>query len=104
MAKNNHVSTDDLDDGTWHQPAQTDPTPSPEDPTPANSADTGSADGEQVRSHYTVPVPDSTPPLHATSASKESADSDEGTPRLGTQRSEEWNRLPAPKLEIGSVI
>ncbi|MGO9599185.1 MAG: protein kinase domain-containing protein [Isosphaeraceae bacterium] len=64
----------------------------------------GSADEEQVRSHYTVPVPDSTPLRHATSVGKDSADSDEATPRPGTERSNEWNRLPAPKLKVGSVI
>lgn len=104
MAQNNYVPIDDLDDGTWHHPAENDSTLAPENPAQAKEPTAESVDGEHVPTRYTVPMPDSTPHLNSTSAGKDPADSDDSIPRPGAEPSDEWNVLPAPKLKVGSII
>jgi serine/threonine-protein kinase len=98
------ADSDILDSGTWQQPAEGDPTVAREDPTLEKKPNAGSPEEEQVPPRSTVPGPDLTPLLRSTPASRDSADSDESTPRPGDERASDWKRLPAPKLERGSVI
>ncbi len=102
--KNTDPATGDLDDGTWHQPAQSEPTLPAEDMTQRKAPDPGSVDGTPAPPHDTVAGPDPTPPPFVTSGGKESTDSDGATPKPGTKGSDEWNLLPAPTIEKGHVV
>ncbi|HKM56499.1 MAG TPA: protein kinase [Isosphaeraceae bacterium] len=106
MAENTDPATGDLDDGTgtWHQPARSEPTLPPDDMTRRKAPDLGSVDGTPAPPRDTVAGTDPTPPPFATSGGKDSPDSDEATPKPGTEGSDEWNLLPAPTIGKGHVV
>ena len=69
----------------------------------------GHAVGPSDEGPSTIPVSRPTPtPFtrhdNTTPASPDSADSDEVTPKPGSERSDEWDLLPAPKIEKGQVL
>jgi serine/threonine-protein kinase len=97
------------DDGTWHQPAQDDSTLRPGTGSQANSGTSGPKD-EPEAPPPTVPADEPTMPPAETSAAKvpgdarDSRDSDEVTPRSDSPPTQDWARLPAPKIEEGQVL
>ncbi len=93
------LSVRDLDDGTWHQPTQGDPsTPSPENPQSETTPPTSQTESN--------PGVDTLPPLSTAtpSSSPDSKDSDEGTPIPDPDSTDEWDILPPPIVEKGQVI
>ncbi len=104
MSQNDNPATDDLDDGTWHQPAQGHPTIPPEVSTRVKTPESGSLEETPVLARHTVPGAETTIPPFATAAGKDSADSEEATQKPGSERSDEWDLLPAPTIEQGQVV
>jgi len=96
------LSDRDLDDGTWHQPAQTAPTtPCPEPPLPDTTPVPSPFD---VTPRVDISVPSLTPTPSVSPDSKDSADSDGVTPKPGPDRSDEWDLFPPPSIEKGQLI
>jgi eukaryotic-like serine/threonine-protein kinase len=96
------LSDRDLDEGTWHQPQQSDSTtPRPETSLP-NTTPVSSLN--DITPRVDTPVPLLTPTPAGSPDSKDSADLDGATPKPGPERSAEWDLLPPPTIEKGQVI
>jgi len=104
MPQNDNPATHDLDDGTWHQPEQSHPTIPPEVSTRVKTPQFEPSEEAPVPARNTVPGAEPTAPPFTTAAGKDSADSDETTPKPGSERSDKWDLLPAPTIEKGQVV
>ena len=110
MPKNPEAPGRELDEGTWHQFLASDQATPADDSSELDEAmprGTPSGRVTRARAQSRSPAPTPTPfTKHdkTNPAAPDSADSDEATPKPGTERSDEWDLLPAPKIEKGQVI
>jgi serine/threonine-protein kinase len=109
MPKNPEAPGRVLDEGTWNQFVPGDPATPADDSSGHKSNVSGHSVGPNHEGPMTIPVPEATPTPHPSHgktnpAAPDSADSDEVTPKPGSERSDEWDVLPAPKIERGEII
>jgi serine/threonine-protein kinase len=109
MPKNPETSGRVLDEGTWNQFVPGDPATPADDSSGRKNNVSGHSVGPKHEGPKTIPVPEATPTPHSSHgktnpAAPDSADSDEVTPKPGSERSDEWDVLPAPKIEKGELI
>ena len=109
MQNNPEAPDRELDEGTWNQFAHSDQaTPSEESPALRGNGAEHVVE-PSLEGPSTVPVASATATPFtkrdsANPAVPVSADSDESTPKPGTEPSDEWDLLPAPKIEKGQVL
>jgi eukaryotic-like serine/threonine-protein kinase len=109
MPKNPEAPGHVLDEGTWNQFVPSDPATPADDSSDRKSNASGHSVGPNHEGPSTIPVPQPTSTPHTrhdrtNPAAPDSADSDEVTPKPGSERSDEWDLLPAPKIEKGQIL